>query len=405
MKKKLYLLSPVIVSSCLLLALLSCQSPTEESTHQKKWYKGNLHTHSYWSDGDEFPEVIMDWYKSHDYHFLALSDHNILAEGEMWVKIRQDSLYQHAFERYLKSYGEEWVEHKMDSGQVKVKLKTLEEYKPLFQEKERFLILPSEEITDLYEGKHIHLNATNIQEKIEPQGGESVAATLQNNIDAVRAQRERTGVPMIVHINHPNFLDAIQLEDMLHLKGERFFEVYNGHNRVQNEGGIYGLSTEAMWDLINISFVNAGKPLLLGLATDDAHNYHQIGNQWSNAGRGWVQVRADSLTPASLIAALETGDFYASTGVTLNHLSLENNLLEVSVAAEEGIKYTFSFIACLKESEKVEEVLVVEGEAASLALKEDWLFARCKITSTKLQENPIENLLYEMAWTQPVQYQ
>ncbi len=405
MKKKLYLLPQVIVSSYLLLALLSCQSPIEEKPDQKKWYKGNLHTHSYWSDGDEFPEVIMDWYKSHEYQFLALSDHNILAEGDMWIKIRQDSLYQLAFQQYLKTYGEEWVEHEIDSGQVRVKLKTLEEYQPLFQEKERFLVLPSEEITDLYEGKHVHLNATNIQDKIEPQGGESVAETMQNNIDAVWAQRKRTGVPMIVHVNHPNFQDAIRLEDMLHLKGERFFEVYNGHNRVQNEGGIYGLSTEAMWDLINISYVNAGKPLLLGLATDDAHNYHQIGNQWSNAGRGWVQVRADSLTPASLIAALEAGDFYASTGVTLKELSLVDNILEVAVAAEAGIKYTFSFIACLKGAEKVEEVATIEGDSASLELREDWLFTRCKITSSKLQENPIENLLYEMAWTQPVQYQ
>ena len=26
------------------------------------WYKGNLHTHTYWSDGDEFPEMVLDWY-------------------------------------------------------------------------------------------------------------------------------------------------------------------------------------------------------------------------------------------------------------------------------------------------------------------------------------------------------
>lgn len=405
MNKQLYRLQPVIVCTCLVLSFFACQTPAEEAVLEKKWYKGNLHTHSYWSDGDEFPEVIMDWYKSHDYHFMALSDHNILAEGEMWIKIRPDSIYQRAFDRYLKTYGEEWVVHERDSGQLKVKLKTLQEYQPLFQEKERFLILPSEEITDLYEGKHVHLNATNIQEKIEPQGGESVAATIQNNLDAVWAQRERTGVPMIVHLNHPNFLDAIQLEDMLNLKGERFFEVYNGHHRVQNQGGIHGLSTEAMWDLINISYVNEGKPLLLGLATDDAHNYHHIGKDWSNAGRGWVQVRADSLTPASLIAALEAGDFYASTGVELDHLSLANNILEVGVVAEEGVTYTFSFIACSKGDEKVEIVSTVEGETASLELQEDWLFARCKITSSKLQENPIEDILYEMAWTQPVQFQ
>ncbi|NND80278.1 MAG: histidinol-phosphatase, partial [Maribacter sp.] len=51
----------------LLLGLAFIYSCKEESAITKKeealqWFKGNLHTHSYWSDGDEFPEVIMEWY-------------------------------------------------------------------------------------------------------------------------------------------------------------------------------------------------------------------------------------------------------------------------------------------------------------------------------------------------------
>ena len=34
-----------------------------------KWWKGNLHTHSLWSDGDDFPEMIMDGYKSRGWQF------------------------------------------------------------------------------------------------------------------------------------------------------------------------------------------------------------------------------------------------------------------------------------------------------------------------------------------------
>src|SRR5687767_8180034 len=30
-----------------------------------RYYKGNLHTHSFWSDGDDFPEMIADWYRRH----------------------------------------------------------------------------------------------------------------------------------------------------------------------------------------------------------------------------------------------------------------------------------------------------------------------------------------------------
>ena len=28
-----------------------------------RWWKGNIHTHSLWSDGNDFPEMIADWYK------------------------------------------------------------------------------------------------------------------------------------------------------------------------------------------------------------------------------------------------------------------------------------------------------------------------------------------------------
>ena len=155
------------------MALVSCEK--QESAAKLKWFKGNLHTHSYWSDGDEFPEVIMDWYKTNGYQFVALSDHNTLAEGDKWIQISSDSMYQHAFKNYLNTYGDEWVNYKKDSlDQTLVKLKTYEEYRVRFEEEETFLIIQSEEITDAFENKPIHMNATNIQEKINPQGGNSV---------------------------------------------------------------------------------------------------------------------------------------------------------------------------------------------------------------------------------------
>ncbi len=32
---------------------------------EARWYKGNLHMHSYWSDGRGFPEMIARWFKEH----------------------------------------------------------------------------------------------------------------------------------------------------------------------------------------------------------------------------------------------------------------------------------------------------------------------------------------------------
>jgi len=387
----------------LIIALLiSCSNPKTEKENQKTWYKGNLHTHSYWSDGDEFPEVILDWYKSQGYHFAALSDHNTLAEGEKWKQIKKDPLYQQAFDSYVASYGEDWVTYKRESDQLSVKLKTYDEYRGLVEEAGKFLIIQSEEITDEFERKPLHMNATNIQQKITPQGGNSVTEVLQNNIDQVLKQREETGKPMIPHINHPNFYYGISLKDMIALNGERFFEVYNGHPMVHNLGDSVHISTEEMWDLINISYLRDNKPLMYGLATDDSHHYHEKGAKWSNAGRGWIMVQSDSLTAASLIHAMEDGRFYASSGVSLKSIEFADKTLSVAVDAEAGISYQISFIGCRKGQSEPEEFSSHEGEKATFEMTEDILFVRSKITSSKEQDNPVENMKYEMAWTQPV---
>ena len=392
---------PILFALISLIAIIGCSE--QEKPIIKNWYKGNLHTHSYWSDGDEFPEVIMDWYKTHDYQFAALTDHNTLAEGEKWKTISEDSIYQTAYQNYLRKYGAEWVNHRIDSlGRTEVKLKTYEEYRGLFEESEKFLIIQSEEITDDFEGAPVHMNATNVKKNIDPQGGNSIVEVIQNNLDAVIQQRDELGVPMIAHVNHPNFGYAIGLEDMIALRNEQFFEVYNGHHMVHNSGDSTHMSTELMWDLINIAYLDEGKPLMYGLATDDSHHYHVKGNNWSNAGRGWIEVRAESLNPRSLIEAMEVGDFYASTGVELKDMTIDENRISIEVNQEAGVTYNINFVGCKKGKDVSEELLSTEGGKVSFELTSDLLFVRCKITSSKLHENPIEDLLYESAWTQPV---
>ena len=38
-----------------------------------KWWKGNLHTHTLWSDGDDYPEMVVGWYQEHGYDFLSIT--------------------------------------------------------------------------------------------------------------------------------------------------------------------------------------------------------------------------------------------------------------------------------------------------------------------------------------------
>src|SRR6056300_328535 len=269
---------------------VSCNSNSEN----QQWQKGNLHTHSFWSDGNDFPEMIIQWYKNHDYQFIALSDHNTIAEDKRWYQLSKKDLENKVLEKYVDAFGS-WVETKKDSLNLSVRLKTFDEYRSKLEEPDRFLIIRSEEVTSSFENKPIHINVTNIQEKIEPVKASSVVEVMQKTLDLVHAQRKRLGIPMFAHINHPNFGYGISTEDMKKLNGERFFEVYNGHPAVHNEGDDTRVGMEEMWDLVNVSYFREGKPLLLGIATDDSHNYHKKSTQLSNPGRGWVMVNSKSL--------------------------------------------------------------------------------------------------------------
>lgn len=246
------------------------------------------------------------------------------------------------------------------------------------------------------------MGAVNIQEEIQPKEGKTIGELIQSNIDAIREQRERTGEPILQHLNHPNFTYAITAEDIIQVDGERFFEVFNGHPYVNNYGDSIHSSTEEMWDEVNIAYIMAGKPLLYGLATDDSHHYHKFGSRYSNAGRGWVMVKAAKLDPRSLIESMEAGNFYATTGVELEKISFENNTLAIKVNPEAGVDYQIQFIGAHRDKLESEILQTVKGTTAEFQLPADYLFVRAKIISSKLKENPYQEGDVEVAWVQPV---
>jgi hypothetical protein len=45
-----------------------------------RWFKGNLHIHSTRSDGRLTPDEVIDWHRERGYHFLAITDHEVLSE-------------------------------------------------------------------------------------------------------------------------------------------------------------------------------------------------------------------------------------------------------------------------------------------------------------------------------------
>jgi len=415
-----------LVVSQFLVLVFAAASVADEPTNQ--WFKGNLHTHSLWSDGNDFPEMICDWYKSKGYHFLALSDHNILSEGHKWVDL--PSLEKRgaagALERYLKKYGKDWVETRVQKEVTQVRLKPLNEFRPLFDEAGRFLLIQGEELTDSFESLPIHINASNIRDLIKPQGGKSVRETLANNLIAIQQQSQRVGQPILGHVNHPNFGYALTAEDLAAVIQERFFEVYNGHPEVKHRGDAQHASLERIWDVANtIRVADMKSPPLYGLATDDSHNYHS--ERGATPGRGWVMVRAKRLTPTTLINAIQAGDFYASSGVELEDVRYDAGAsrLEISIRDQPGRKFVTEFVgtrtgydrtthpivddkgkeirATRRYSAAVGEVLAkVNGLRPTYQLKGDELYVRAVITADVAPVNPAFDGQLQQAWTQPV---
>lgn len=400
------------------LLLSSCSAP------EAAWYRGNLHTHSFWSDGDDFPEAITQWYVDNGYQFLTISDHNTIADGQRWLSIPRSHARFATFERYLSESPEGWVEWEDGADTIRVRLKTYAEYSSRFQSPEAFLMMLGEEVSDGYNGRPLHINATNLAEYVEPQHGGSVVEVLQNNVNAILDQGERLQRAVMPHINHPNFGWAIRADELAQIDGERFFEVYNGHPAVNIAGDSLRDGTEKMWDVVNTIRLRDGRPLMFGIGTDDAHNYQETAPNRANVGRGWVMVRAMELSPDALLGALDEGDFYASSGVTLADFTVEDGRFAVAVEPEEGVTYTIEFfgtdadhdpspvpvmhpetgeLLTYRYSDDVGRLLQrTTGTEAVYAMTGNELYVRARVTSDKPMANPVVESEVEMAWLQPV---
>ncbi|MGE3805041.1 MAG: hypothetical protein AB7K24_10250 [Gemmataceae bacterium] len=391
------------------------------------FWKGNLHTHSLWSDGDDFPEMIADWYKRNGYHFLALSDHNILSQGQKWIDIKGKADRSAALKKYRQRFGAAWVETRTSGEKEQVRLKPLAEFRAVLDEPARFQLIQGEEITHRFAKAPVHMNAVNLRDLILPVNGASVAETIEVNYRAVLDQRKRLGMPMLAFLNHPNYGWAVRAEDLIAAEDLRFFEIFNGHPSVKNYGDKTHPGCERLWDIVLAQRLGKlGLPVLYGLATDDAHAYHAFGPGKSNPGRGWIMVKSPFLSPEAIVKAMEAGNFYASTGVELADFASDGKQLKIDVVPVKGVDTTIQFVATMKDasfdskpvlddagkpldvtrqySADIGKVVSeVKGPSATYQFTGNELYVRARVVSTKPTANPYEKGDVEMAWTQPVQ--
>jgi hypothetical protein len=270
----------IVAGSLFLAGQIQGNSPLPEK--QTHWFKGNLHSHTTRSDGDSSPEQVISWYRDQGYDFLAITDHNLIVSPDEYQELCPPG----------------------------------------------FLLISANEISDRLGKTPCHLLALNVVDpKLAPAGGATMPDMLQNNIRAIRAAG---GVPVLAH---PNFKWAFQAEEILQLSDCKLFEVWNAHPRVNNLGGGGWPSTEETWDRV----LSTGRRIF-GIGTDDMHLLATY------PGKAWVVVKAEELSAAALLAALEAGEFYASTGVDLEDYRVEPDRIRIRIRVAGVSRYRTQFI-------------------------------------------------------------
>jgi hypothetical protein len=262
---------------CAVLASPAQVATQTQSAPALRWYRGNTHTHTLNSDGDSCPDVVVDWYHKHGYHFVVLTDHDSRTP--------------------------------------------VEELNAAFAVPGEFLVLAGVEVTDRFQLTPVHVNGIGVRESVMPRGGSSIAEMLNNDVRAIRAAGG------VAQINHPNFGWALTAKLIAATTEAQLFELWNAHPLVNNRGGGGSPSTEEIWDAV----LSSGRRIY-GVASDDTHHLQGVfTRERVNSGRGWIMVRAPELTAEAILAALERGDFYASTGVELKSYEVSDKGIQIEL--------------------------------------------------------------------------
>jgi hypothetical protein len=414
-------------SCCLIVLLVSTNA-----LRAADWYRGSLHTHSFWSDGNVFPEQAVDWYKDNGYQFVVLSDHTSLQlDPQCWLIIGSEPRWQTLLEKYTEKYGQ--PDTKEVDGKTQVRLRTLPEIKKKLDVPGRFLMIPGHELNDGANGVTLHGIALNVTETIPFQTGETLSESMDMNALAVKKNGEDKGHTSLFMLNHPMWpyydINPVSIVMTKEIRLYEFLCANGGVSESYDESDRFW-NRESLWDIITAFRALGGLPLVYGTGTDDAHDYMHFRDRGDNPGQAWVVVRAEKLEANAIVQAMNRGDFYVSNGVEMADIAFNKatGTLSVKVKPVAGVKYRIQFIGTKKNFDRtvepfdvektdknptrrgwtfskdigIELTVAVEGTSASYRLKEDDLYVRAVIISD--QKKTIRAGITPMvstAWTQP----
>lgn len=196
----------------------------------------------------------------------------------------------------------------------------------------------------------------------------SVSESPQELIDAIRAAG---GLAVLAH---PHWSGNVVNEEFVQLEGYVGIECFNYACEVENHTGFGTIH----WDGLLLH----GKRVL-GFATDDSHW------QTNDSCGGWVMVKAPQLTQEAILAAIEAGHFYSSSGPEIYDLRFEDGQITVRCSPAKAVHFMTGGPLGRSVWSKDEDHLIRE---ASYKVRGRERFVRVEVVDR----------FHRVAWTNPI---
>lgn len=243
----------------------------------KPHFKGNLHTHSSFSDGKLHPKETVKLYQQRGYHFLAFTDHEMFS---WWTEFdQQDFLILPGIEASGKAPGPYQCHHIVGIGNSLVQQEHLEG----FENEKYYDLAGAQAIIDYF----------------EEQGYFTIYC-------------------------HPVW-SRQSFSEIADLRNFRAIEVYNHSCHIEDCTGY----APYYWD----QFLRKGVRIW-GVAADDSHQIYE-----NDHGGGWVVVNAPELTVDHINLALQQGHFYFSNGPAIEAYGIKDGEVYVRCSPVASIHF------------------------------------------------------------------
>ncbi len=261
-------------------------------------YKANLHCHTTLSDGKVTPEDMKEGYKKHGYSIIAYTDHEYI--------VNHQDLND---ENFIAITGYEYAVNRTPRPE--------DAYKDWLDQPCCHLNFYAK---DPYMDTHVHFHPEDIWGTAR-----DVAHTLKyagelkhrdyNDLQSIIDAANAAG--FFVCLNHP-YWSLMPQEDYFHLEGLFAMEVYNtgcdmysGHSWFD-----YGLLCDS-------------KPDIAPIAADDNHNHPDGALENRDSFGGYTMICTDDFSYTGILKALENRDFYASTGIEFQEISVTDGVVHI----------------------------------------------------------------------------